>query len=67
MEPHARRRMVFHRFLNRKPLGTTSKPNCRLTAGSVRFRAVSIVLNNDNRLEPDRTGGRPALGFEATP
>ena len=29
-------------------LGTASKPKRRLTGGSVRFRSVSIVLNNDN-------------------
>ena len=28
-----------------------------------RFRPVSIVLNNDNRPEPDRTAGQPAVGF----
>ena len=28
------------------------------TGGSVRFRAVSIVLSNDNRPKPDETGGR---------
>ena len=33
-------------------LGTGSKPNRRLTGSSVRFRPVSIVLNNDNRAEP---------------
>ena len=45
-------------------LGTTSKPNRRLTAGSIRFRAVSFVLNNDNRpeLAVDRR-----LGFEVIP
>ena len=26
-------------------------------------RLVSIVLNNDNRSEPDRTIGQPAVGF----
>ena len=30
------------------------------------FRLVSIVLNNNNRLEPDRTSGQPAVEFEAT-
>ena len=45
-------------------LGTVSKPNRRLTGGSVQFHPVSIVLNNDNRPEPrvDRQ-----LGFEAAP
>ena len=47
-----------------KPLGTTSKPNRRLTSSSVRFRAVSVVLNNDNRPEPT---GDQRLGFEASP
>ena len=28
-----------------------------------RFRPVSIVLNNDNRQEPDGTAGQPAVGF----
>ena len=39
------------------PVETTSKPN----------RPVSIVLNNDNRLEPDGTLVNRRLGFEATP
>ena len=43
------------------------KPNRRLTGGSVRFRAVSIVLNKDNRLEPDGTGGRPTVRFWSRP
>ena len=30
-------------------MGTASKPNRRLTGGSVRFRPVAMVLNNDNR------------------
>ena len=38
-------------------LGAASKPNRRLPGGSIRFRPVSIVLNNDNR----------RLGFEASP
>ena len=44
---------------------TGSKPNrwLQLTGGSARFRPVSIVLNNDNRPEPDGTGGQPAGGF----
>ena len=45
-------------------LGTTSKPNRRLTSGSVRFWAVSIVLDNDNRPEP-AVGWQ--LGSEAAP
>ena len=28
-----------------------------------RFRPISIVLNNDNRPEPDGTAGQPAVGF----
>ena len=48
-------------------LGTASKPNRRLTVGSARFRPVSIVLNNDNRPEPDGTPGQPAVGFEVAP
>ena len=44
-------------------LGTASKPNRWLTGGSVRFRPVSIVLNKDNRPEPDGTAGQPAVGF----
>ena len=44
-------------------LGTASKPNRRLTGGSIRFRPVSIVLNDDNRPEPDGTAGQPAVGF----
>ena len=44
-------------------LGTASKPNRRLTGGSVWFRPVSIVLNHDNRPEPDGTAGQPAVGF----
>ena len=32
------------------------------------FRPVSIVLDNDNRLEPDGIAGQPVvLGFEVTP
>ena len=48
-------------------LGTASKPNRRLTGGSVRFWPVSIVLNNDNRPEPDETAGQPAVGFWSRP
>ena len=48
-------------------LGAASKPNRRLTGGSVRFRPVSIVLNNDNRPEPDGTAGQPAVGFWSRP
>ena len=50
-------------FLYWAVLGTASKPNRRLTGGSVRFRPVSIVLNNDNRPEPNGTAGQPAVGF----
>ena len=45
-------------------LGMTSKPNRRLTGGSVQFWAISIVLNNDNRPKPTVNG---LLGFEAAP
>ena len=31
------------------------------------FRPVSIVLNNDNRAEQDRTIGQPAVGFWSRP
>ena len=48
-------------------LGMASKPNRRLTAGSVRFRPVPIVLNNDNHPEPDGTAGQPAVGFWSRP
>ena len=51
-------------------LGAASKPNRRLTGGSVRFRAVAIVRNNRNRPEPDGTAGYRRfrrLGFEAVP
>ena len=44
-------------------LGAASKPNRRLTGGSVRFRPASIVLNNDSRPEPDGTAGQPAVVF----
>ena len=37
--------------------GRLQKPNRRLTGGSVWFRPVSIVLHNDNRVEPRSTGG----------
>ena len=50
-----------------KQLGAASKPNRRLTGGSVRFRPVAIVLNNDNRLEPDGTASQPAVGFWSRP
>ena len=48
-------------------LGTTSKPNRRLTGGSVRFWLVSIVLNNDNCPEPDGTASQPAIEFWSCP
>ena len=44
-----------------------SKPNRWLTGSSVRFRSISIVLNNDNHSEPDGTGGQPAVGFWSRP
>ena len=47
--------------------GTTSKPNRWLPGGFVRFRPVSIVLNNDNRPEPKGTAGQPAVGFWSRP
>ena len=48
-------------------LGTTSKPNTRLTGGTIWFRPVSILLNNDNCLEPDGTTGQPVVGFCSRP
>ena len=48
-------------------LGTTSKPNRRLTGSSVRFWSVSIVINNGNRPEPEGTTGQPAVGFWSRP
>ena len=48
-------------------LGTTSKSNRRLTGDSVLFRAVSVVLNNDNRPEPDRTAGQLLVEFWSCP
>ena len=48
-------------------LGTVSKPNRRLIGGSVQFRPVSTVLNNDNRTEPDGTASQPAVGFWSAP
>ena len=53
--------------LNITQKGTASKPNRRVTSGSVRFRPVSIVLNNDNRPEPDGTAGQPRVGFWSRP
>ena len=47
--------------------GTTSKPNHWLTGGSIRFWPVSIVLNNDNRLEPDGPVGQLLVGFSSRP
>ena len=43
------------------------KTNCRLPGGSVQFRLVSIVPNNDNRPEPDGTAGQQAVGFRSYP
>ena len=54
---------VWSKYFSFDLLGTASKPNPRLTGGSVRFHPVSIVLNNDNRPEPDGTAGQPAVGF----
>ena len=48
-------------------LGTASKPDPRLTGGSVRFRPVSVVLNNGNRPEPGRTAGQPVVRFWSHP
>ena len=31
--------------------------------GSVQLWAFSVVLNSDNHLDPDGTGGRLAIGF----
>ena len=44
-----------------------SKPNRRLTAGSIQFQALVIVQNNRNWPEPDRTAGQPAVGFWSRP
>ena len=41
--------------------------NRRSTSSSVRFQPVSIVLNNDNRPEPEGTAGQPAVGFWSCP
>ena len=35
----------------------------KTNAGSVRFRSVSTVLNNDNRQKPDGTAGQLAIEF----
>ena len=55
------------RYIALAPLGTTSKPNRRLTgtvpSGTGRVRSVSIVQNNDNRREPDGTASQLAIGF----
>ena len=59
--------IFFRRKIFTLYLGTTSKPKSRLTGGSVRFRTVSFVLNNDNRPEPGRTAGQPAVGFWSRP
>ena len=48
-------------------LGTTSKPNRRLTSSSVRFWVVVIVKNNRNWPEPDGTASQPADGFWSRP
>ena len=44
-------------------LGMTSKPNRRLTGGSIQFQPVSIDLNNANRPEQDGTAGQAAVRF----
>ena len=41
-----------------------SNPNRGLTGRSCGLRPVAIVLNSDNRLEPDGTPGQLAVGFE---
>ena len=46
-----------------KSKGRLQKPNRRLTGASGRVRPVCIVLNNDNRPEPEGTAGQPAVGF----
>ena len=43
--------------------GRDSKLNRRLTGGSVRVWAISIILNNDNRAEPDGTVGQTPVEF----
>ena len=48
-------------------LGVTSKPNRRLTGGSVRFRAFAIVCNYRNRSGPDGTTCQLAVGFWSHP
>ena len=60
-------RISKHSILPINNLGTTSKPNRRLTGGSVRFRPVPIVLNNGNRPEPDGIAGQLAVGFWSRP
>ena len=44
-------------------LEMTSNLNHLLTSSPSQFRLVSIVQNNDNYLELDRTTGQPAVGF----
>ena len=34
-----------------------------MSGGSVQFQPVSIVLNNDNRPDPDGIGGQQVVGF----
>ena len=48
-------------------LGTTSELNRWLTGGSIRFRPVSFVLNNDNHPEPIGTASQPVGGFWSRP
>ena len=47
--------------------GMASKPNRRLTCGSIWFRTMSFVVNNDNRLELDGTAGQPPVEFRSCP
>ena len=56
-------KMFFYQSGFRDGFKTQPAVDRRLTGGSVRFRPVSIVLNNDNRPEPDGTAGQPAVGF----
>ena len=48
-------------------LGTASKFNRQLTSGFILFRAVAIFLNNDNRLELDRTTSQSLVEFKSRP
>ena len=61
--------IAIHQFILEmwEHIGTTSKPNRWLTGGSIWFLAVSIVLNNDNHVEPDGTAGQPPVEFWSRP